>query len=288
MALSPPTQEPKQLATGQPAQLTKETARQFAGLHIVPASEVVNDGLVLALCGPAGSGKTVTAANIYRSEQAGKVLILDAEAGSSSCADMPVDVAQIKKWADLQAVRKEVDRSGDIEYGTIVVDNMSEIANMRLYEISGGELPQIQHYGACQADILRFTRYWRDVARNRGINVIFCVWEETKQDAKTTRWGKHVSFTNKLAAQWPGVVTMIGHIWPISRHPEMRQLSFTADPDTDAKFRVSTVERAAMLPTEMYYRRDDPVLGDMLDAIRGNKPFPVDLYAAPKRPGRPE
>jgi hypothetical protein len=267
----------------QPKQLTHETARSFAGLNIVPAREMVNNGLCLALCGPAGSGKTVTAANIYKSDQAGKVLILDAEAGSSSVADMPVDVATVKRWADLQDVGKEVTRNGTSTYGTIVIDNMTEIQNMRLQEIAGGQQPQIQHFGQCTADLLKLTRYWRDLSRDEGMNVIFCVWEETEQDPQTTRWVKHVFFTPKLALSWPGIVTMIGHIWPVRRKPDIRQLSFTVSPDTDAKFRVSPVEKAAALPTEIFYHRDDPVLADMLNVIRGAKPWPTDRYLTPKQ-----
>ena len=152
MTVSPakPSQPSQPDQPTHPDKLTPETARLFAGLNIVPAREIVNSGLCLGLCGTAGSGKTVTAANIHKSQHAGKVLVLDAEAGSSSIADMPVDVATIKRWSELQDVGKEITKNGTVEFGTIIIDNMTEIANMRLQEIAGGAQPQIQHFGQCQ------------------------------------------------------------------------------------------------------------------------------------------
>lgn len=267
--------------------LTPENVRSFAGLRVIKAQEIpVSRGLCLALCSPGGAGKTTTAATICKSKEAGKVVVFDIDASTDSIAHLPVDVVQIEKWPDMQAIGREYERlkpGDEYPWDTLIWDNLTEAQNRNISSIVPAGDIQIQHWGKSTADILRFTRFWRDQARRLGINVIFNVWEEQERDEASGRYRRHVSFTNKLAAQWPGIVTMIGHISAVDRQPDKRRLSFTLNRDTDAKWRVAPTDPAAKIPTEMIYGVDDPVLGDLLDAVRNAKPFPIAKYSPPQK-----
>lgn len=265
--------------------LTPDNVHLFPGLTIVKTKTVVNRGLCLGLFGPGGCGKTTVAASIAASEFSKRTLHLDVEGGASSIAHLDIDTVPIAKWTDCQAVSKVFRdaRADALPYDTVIWDNCSELQNVNLTSICGDRAPEIQEWGKSTADMLRFTRFWRDMARLKGLNVIFVLWEEIEKEESSSAWKRKVSFSNKLAAQWPGIVTWIGQVKTFERDPKARQLSFTPTPKTDAKFRVAPNEAAANIPLELYVPRDAPVLADILDTIRGGKKWPEARYKPPAK-----
>ncbi len=278
------------MVVSNPKIMTPANARQFAGLQITSTRESINNGLVIALYGQGGVGKTTMAAMITKSKNTGKALIFDAEAGSSAVAHLgdTVDTTPITRFSQLDDAGKALDRwppDEPLPYDNYIFDNMTEMMHMRIQEIAGpGKDIQIQHWGTCTADFLRETRRWRDRARKLGINVIFCVWEDREKDESLgNKWTRRVFFTPKLAQAFPGIVTMVGHILPVQNMPEYRKVSFQASEITDSKWRAAPNENAAQIPLEIYYKADMPVLADILDTIKQGTAWPASKYPRPQR-----
>jgi hypothetical protein len=265
--------------------MTPDNAQSFAGLNIVKTRTVVNRGLCMGLFGGGGAGKTTIAASILQSEFSPRVLHCDAEGGASAIAHLDVDTARITSWSEAQRIGAEFRKAklGDTPWDTIIWDNTTELQNLNIQSICGDAPPEIQQWGKSTSDMLRFTRFWRDLSQAIGINVILVCWDEIEKEESTGIWKRRVCFTKKLQAQYPGIIPFLGHVSPNERDANSRVLSFRPSNKTDAKFRVAPTEAAAKIPLELYVQRDAPVLADILDTIRGGKPWPTAKYAPPAR-----
>lgn len=262
-------------------------ARSIAGLPILTGAPL-ETGICMAIYGAGGSGKTTVLSEVVLSDDGNPALLIDAEGGSSSVSHLiphGLDVVQVQKWPDVMKLLRTLD-SPDSKYRSVIADNMSELQSMCMRNITT-EQPQIQHWGQCTAEMLRFTRMLRDLSRFRALNTLFTVWEETEKDEELAMLRRKVSFTPKLAASFPGIVTMVGQLSVVARDPNyVRKLTFAPSPNLDSKFRVSPQDNAAGIPLELYIRKDAHFLVDFLATVNHGIPFPVARYAAPERANR--
>lgn len=252
--------------------------------RVQDTSEVKNNGMVIGFLGRGGSGKTSTAGMITQSRHAGHVLHVNMHGRPAAIQHLSgITTVTPGDWKAVKNIREDVE-SGEIDLhegdgaGSVILDTWTEAQNIDLRGINRSMKIEIQEWGESQAHILEETRKWVDIAERKGINVIFCLWEEMDEDKDVSLTRRHVSFARKLAAQWPGLVTFIGLIDPVENHPEYRYIDFRPSKRTDAKFGVAPTDAAKKIPYEMYYGVDQPLLADMLDVIKGDKEWPTQQY----------
>lgn len=247
-------------------------------------TSIFNNGILLGLLGRGGSGKTTTAGGIVYSKHSGHVLHVNMHGRPAAIQHIPgITSITPTDWKALVALRKdveegEIDLSDDTGAGTVILDTWTEAQNIDLRGINRTGKIEIQEWGESQSHIMAETRSWANIAESKGINIIFCLWEEQDEDKDVSMTRRHVSFARKLAAQWPGMVTFIGLIDPVEYHPEYRYIDFRPSKRTDAKFGVAPTDLARKMPYEMYYNVNQHLLADMLDVIKGDKEWPVKEY----------
>jgi hypothetical protein len=264
--------------------LAIDLERKFAGLKI--ARGPVDSCACMGVYGTGGSGKTSLLANVVHSPHGTPALLVDVEGGSSSVNHLTtkgLDIVTPASWQEIMRIRQAVSR--DSYYKSIIYDNVSELSVMCMNSINPGPIKQIQQWGQMTALMLELIREARDWARFGERNALFCLWEETEKDELSGVIRKKVNLTPKLAAAFPGIVTMVGRLTVPGRARDgyIRQLSFAPSVDTDSKFRVAPTEAAAKIPLELYLRSDVHFLVDFLATIKDGVPFPVSRYAAPAK-----
>lgn len=261
----------------------KQRPKTIAGIKITPAKELVSTewGMCIALYGSPGVGKTTTAGKLAYSPYASPVLFLDEEGGTHVIKHIPnVDIAAIGNWAELSRVSGEITRLGsNCPYKTIVIDNMTEVQAMNLKAVAGTGTPQIQHYNQSTAELLHFTRQWRDFARFNGINVVFIAWTSPEEDNSSgiKIIKQDVGFTPSLARQFPGIVDIVGFL-SVEGSQGVRVLSFAPSNRTAAKFRRAADDVSMKIPLTIKFNDRMSPLEDIIGTLKGGLPWPSEKY----------
>lgn len=255
--------------------------KTFAGLNVRQATEETPAGISIAIYGAPGVGKTTLAAQASLSEYGGRTLFLDAEGGTRSISHLSnVDVIDIVDWNTFGKVTTELaNPNAPCEWGTIVLDNMSEFQAVNLRHIVDKRMPEIRDWGQTTSDMLYVTRLYRDLARKRGFNVFYIVWEAPEKD-ETGIIKRDVGFTPSLARQFPGILDIVGYLTVDNNG--IRVLSFAPSVRTAAKFRRSRKEQAMKIPLTLYYGVDDTPMVDLLNTLKGDLPWPDGKYLLKK------
>lgn len=257
-------------------EIERTKALKLGRFNLRPATTPPEAGLCIAIYGVAGVGKTTLAAQCALSELGKPVLVIDAEGGSRAIAHMQdVYIADVKTWKEVLEVSQEVVKTKP-EFKTVILDNMSEFQQLNLKGITGGSVPQIQHYGQNTNEMLNFVRLWRDVSRDLGINVIFIAWESPEKDESTGAIKRDLGFTPSLAKQFPGIIDIVGYLTVDIRGT--RILEFAPSPRNAAKFRRSQSEIAMQIPLKLYYTIDEHPMVDLLNTLKGGEKWPVGRY----------
>lgn len=240
-----------------------------------PATTPPASGMCIALYGAAGVGKTTLAAQAALSPLGSPVLIIDAEGGSRAVAHMQnVYVADVKSWKEITEVSNEVAKQA--QFKTIVLDNMSEFQQINLKGIVGNGMPQIQHYGQNTNEMLNFSRLWRDISRDTGVNVIFIAWESPEKDESTGIIKRDLGFTPSLAKQFPGIIDIVGYL--TVNQKGLRVLNFAPSVRNAAKFRRSQTEVAMQIPLQLTYGLNEYPMVDLLNTLKGGETWPTGRY----------
>ena len=110
--------------------------------------------------GGSGVGKTTLIASLQ-----GKLLILSSESGllSLAGADLDADVVEVNSIDALRAVYAEL-RNGDHGYDWVILDSVSEIAEVVLSAEKAKTKDPRQAYGALQDEMIKIMRAFRDLA----------------------------------------------------------------------------------------------------------------------------
>lgn len=269
----------------------KTTARDqgsIAGLTIIKASAKTDNpanGTFLTLYGQGGAGKTTLAASAADAAEGAPYLHIDAEGGKESIEHKSnVEVVEVFNYRDFDKLVAQLKRGPKYHgFKTICVDNLCEIINLSLQQIthSGTDAPEIQEWGAMTREILFKTREFRDMARKDGVNVIFCAWDADEKDDRGVI-KKDLAFTPALRREYPGIVTVVGHV-AVTSDPNIRKLDFAPGPRTVAKFRRTPTANAMKIPFEIYYGVKNPPLPDILRVMKGGGEWPEARYPKPSR-----
>lgn len=129
--------------------------------------------------GGSGVGKTTLIASLQ-----GKLLILSSESGllSLAGADLDADVVEVNSIDALRAVYAEL-RNGDHGYDWVILDSVSEIAEVVLSAEKAKTKDPRQAYGALQDEMIKIMRAFRDLA----CGVYFSAKLHTNKDEATGR-----------------------------------------------------------------------------------------------------
>jgi AAA domain len=259
-------------------------------------------GVCFAIYGPPGSGKSTLAAQAADSEHAGKVGVCDIEGGARAYGHRDdIDVFSIRdsdanhdNGMGFEMVERVLDdliagklRPADADrYGTVIVDNMSELNAYCTYDtlrtvprnIDRKDRPDQKDWNTTTSRMLLHVRRWRDFAQASGTNVVFVAWDRAQEDRVTGVSKKDLAFNPALANQFPGLIDMVGYLTIAGKG--RRTLSFEASATTAAKFRRAPTEVAMTIPGEFSYDFGSPdkPMKDLIDCLKGGRPFPKDRY----------
>lgn len=251
-------------------------------------------GLLIIIYGPPGVGKTVQAANTIQSPLASPGVLIDVESGVGSVThmeDLLIADPAPKNWTDIKKITmyyRDTPKAV-IEEKLLIFDNGAEISKMTLDHVvrdpsqGGGARvhPEIQHWGRATTEFQIWTRTLRDIAGDKDITIIMTCWDrrrgggdESPDTESQPRQPKDVlSFNNRLAEELPGLVDIVGYM--TVRPDGKRVLTFDASPRHSAKFRRNKHENARAIPANIIFGEDDAPIADIVNTIKGGKPFPA-------------
>ncbi len=155
-------------------------------IEIISAMKAGDQSVVNGIVyGPSGIGKTVLAAT------APKPLIVSAEKGLLSISDQEVDTTEIKSLKDLKQVYTYLLKETHT-YETVVIDSLSEVAQVVLAEYAAEERDKRKAYGRMGEELLSIIRKFRDLP----IHTIF--------NCKQARIVDEFSGKNSFGPKFPG------------------------------------------------------------------------------------
>lgn len=267
-------------------QVAKEIARKkYGGIQIKPV-HTLDSGVVLAIFGRGGAGKTTVAATITDTPLGSPGLILDCFGNThvvSSYADR-LDVSHIDNFAQATKTCEDIANDPSCPYKSIIFDNMTALNMMRLRELYGATTDLVwKQYAPTSADMFQLTLSAMMLATGKHkMNVVFLF-----QEAKETRdiEGKEynvmeIAANKAVQEQFPGLVSFVGRIYIDQDFaPFNRTLDFTPN----VKIHQAKVQydpkhpTAKTIPMQIY----KPSLAPLIECLRGNIPFPVDKHKKP-------
>jgi hypothetical protein len=154
---------------------------------------------------------------------------------------------------------------------------------MDLNAITGGvpRIVEIQEYGISQVHVLSLVRKWRNIADATGITVFILFWQRELINERTKTTKHELYLTKQLAEAMGGVIGCVMHLTTENDRDVTRHLSLSgASSVTAAKFRRDKTDDVMWtIPNDIYYRKDQAPLVDMMATIYEGVPFPTERYA---------
>jgi hypothetical protein len=263
--------------------------RKFAGLSIDTPEEARQSGVVQVIYGAPGSGKTTAAAQLVGSKycQRGAVW-LNADAGQEAIQHL-IDTKQVQNipitsYSQVESFTKEYSR--DQPWDLVVLDNITEFQSLIHKQLAPDGPTEIQHYNTSTAKIMSLAREWRLLAHKYGLTVLMLAWEFASTDREDRGKGEYtvtrrsVDLSDKLGQRFPGVVGTCIHITVEGDSKLTRKMALGgASTRTQAKLRRDEEDSSAWtIPYELYYRRGEKPLVDIITTLKENVPFPIDKY----------
>lgn len=193
-----------------------EVVRSLLGrIQPVTATETA---LKMLVYGPPGAGKTVLAASAADVPEMSPVLHVDVEGGTRSIRDRQVDVLRIKTFDELAQLLKVL-QTGQHNYRTVVIDSLTEVQKLNMYEIMrkvvaqdpsrDPDIPALRDYGKNSEQIRRLIRGYRDLANT---HVIFTALASETKDEKTGVIRVFPALSGKLASEVPGFLDVVVYL----------------------------------------------------------------------------
>lgn len=238
-------------------------------------------GFFCVMIGQGGAGKTTLAADMYKLDDPGKTVVLNSDAGVDAISHLgkAVEVVNIRKYKEFKDFTAAA-KAGDLPWTQYIIDNVVSLASQDLEDIAGGrDQVEIQEYGKMTRDILFDTKEWRNIAQYNGYNVVMNAWDELEED-KDGRKRRGIALTPALQKEFPGSVTIIGHV-QVTSDPDWRCLTFAPGLKTIAKFRRSLNVAAQKIPWEIWYQVDNLPMADIIRTWRGEQDWPEAKYKKP-------
>jgi hypothetical protein len=221
---------------------------------------------------PGGHGKTTFTATACDDKRTSPVLICDFEGGApiryAKKDPTTFTIRRIRSIADLSAIFEYL-RSGDHPYKSVVLDSLTEIQKLGLFEFVYGTQPdkafkgdllgiktaEIQHWGKSGTQIAMLVRYFRDLP----MHVFFTTLTQNQKDETTGKITITVALPGKQADEVPGIPDIVGYLGISKRQDGSMVRTMLFQPDG----RIVAKDRTDALGTTM----EEPTAGKMLDKI---------------------
>lgn len=139
-------------------------------------------GLKCVVYGDAKVGKTTLAATTPNPEK--ETLIISCENGMLGLKDYDIPVAEVESWDALRAGLVDLAK-GDHPYRWIIVDSLTEIADMHLRELLKGTKDPRKAYGSLYDDVIACIRFLRDKIKTN----VLLICEATSYETEAGRIG---------------------------------------------------------------------------------------------------
>lgn len=192
---------------------------------------VTSSGIKLCVYGAAGAGKT----SLIRTTP-GKTLILSAESGLLSIADIDADVVEVSSIDDVREAYAFL-RQSEHDYQWVALDSFSEICEVLLAEEKAKTRDPRQAYGAVIETGVALARSFRDLP----LGVYFTCKSERVKDDATGRVSAAPSMPgSKLAQALPYIFDEVFHLFSATDKESgelERWLQTSGDQRADAKDR---------------------------------------------------
>lgn len=133
-----------------------------------------SNGIKCLIFGSSGSGKTRLASTLQ-----GKTLILSAEAGLLSLREYDIDSITINTWDELKEAYKYCCTKEAAHYDNIVIDSLSEIAEVVLENAKTNVKDGRMAYGEMAEQVVKIVKAFRDM---EGKNIIMLAKVERAKD----------------------------------------------------------------------------------------------------------
>ncbi len=137
----------------------------------------INKGVKILIHGPAGSGKTFCAATT-----GAPTLILSAEAGLLTLKDYDIPAIEVKSIDDINEAFDYITKGEGQAFEWIILDSISEIAEVVLTEEKAQTKDPRKAYGELQDHMMKLLRSFRDL---KGKNVVFTCKQDYLKDDNT-------------------------------------------------------------------------------------------------------
>lgn len=198
---------------------------------------VEGNGIKICVYGGAGVGKTSLIRTIP-----GKTLILSAESGLLSIADVDADVVEVTSLEDVRDAYKFL-AQGEHDYTWVALDSFSEICEVLLIEEKAKTKDPRQAYGAVIETGTALARAFRDLP----LGVYFSAKAERQKDEATGRVSSVLSMPGaKLGNAIPYLFDEVFHLF-VAQNKETgeaeRWLQTVGDQRADAKDRSGKLDQ---------------------------------------------
>jgi phage nucleotide-binding protein len=212
--------------------VTAVTEELRESLQVKPPAEQV-EWLNVLIYGEPGAGKTWLAGTAEDDERTSPVLFLDIEGGITTIRnrqgiDVPPPLRAIKDIEILyDKLYHSIDDDGRLYYKTIVIDSLSELADVDMKSIMAEawsrnpdkvdiDVPSQREWGKARSHMRKIVRAFRDLPTN----VIFTSQVATLQDeGQPTKY--FPGFAGKLRTELPGFMDVVGYLYPEVRGDEV-------------------------------------------------------------------
>ena len=174
--------------------------------------------LKMLVYGPPGAGKTVLAASAADVPQMAPVLFVDIEGGVRSIRDKQVDLLRAKSFTEIVQLLEFL-RAGKHEYKTVVIDSITEVQKLNMYEIMrkvmvqdpsrDPDMPSLREYGKNTEQIRKLIRGYRDLTN---VHTIFTALASEFKDERTGIVKTVPALSGKLASEIPGFLDIVVYL----------------------------------------------------------------------------
>lgn len=265
-----------------PQQTSSEapTFKLPSGIVILKASELPpENGICMSLYGQGGAGKTTLVADAANATDK-RTLFLNAGGGLDAISHRTdFEYIELFEYRSFRNMRNALKRGGH-PFGNVIIDNLCEVINQNQTEVSGSPtgVIEIGDWNKITREIIFSVREFVVIAQQQGINVFFLCWDSDEKDDRGVL-KKDLAFTPALRKEYPGVVTIIGHVG-VTNDPLRRQLDFAPGPRTVAKFRRNGDPKstANQIPFKIVYGLDNLPLADIIKTWKGEQGWPANKY----------
>ncbi len=258
-------------------------SKSFGRFNVVPISEVAS-GTAIGLYGAPGVGKTSLAASLSAYPPFCPIAIIDMEGGTRVAKDRPnIEVIPLSNWKDADDLHAQFLKTvGTDDYPgwkTLIIDNLSELMTMVITAKFGTQQLTQPNWGEVQRAMIDFITYFRNLARDKHINVVFIAWDVEDKNQVTGRIKNQMNFIPSLQNAIPGLLDYVGHITVLPTGH--RVITFFTDPQKNvSKFRRDMSEAGQSVPLSIEYDMAHMPLVDIMRSLNEGVMWPKEAYNA--------